>query len=209
MLWWIGTYLAIPHKAELSSVMGCSCKRHRQLHSASWLREMGSPPFRRDAWSKGNLLKTSWDCVLFPVETVITTYLLLWILVFFYGSGGNRQWELHFIFFLWWWREDCNLLPINAVAQLFLLLLLSDWPKLMIFSFGLSQLYTWLKSLLTCLGLTWLPLYSCSTKNIAFGWQSHLLCGGFWWHLLASVISWDQSILWAGRCDQGSVAWSF
>lgn len=65
---------------------------------------------------------------------VVTTYLLLWVLVVFCGSGGNRHPESHFIFFLWWWWcEDCYLLPINAVAQLLLLLLLPDWAKLMSF----------------------------------------------------------------------------
>lgn len=72
---------------------------------------------------------------------VITTYLLLWMLVFSWGSGGNRHPELHFILLLWWWCEDCYLLPINAVAQWFLPLFLSDWPKLMIFVWRLPAMH--------------------------------------------------------------------
>lgn len=46
-------------------------------------------------------------------------------------------------------------------------------------------------------------------KEYSFGWQNHLLCSEFWWHLLAPAISWNHRILWAERCDQGSVAGSF
>lgn len=103
-----------------------SRNRQRQLLSASWLKEMGSLPFRTEAWRKVNLLKTGWDHMLYFHWSKV--HLLLWILVFFVAQVVTDTQS--YIFFLWLWWDYYLILWRNAEAPLFLLLLLPGLPKI-------------------------------------------------------------------------------